>query len=125
MRKLAVAAVLGLLLAPLPLLAEPAYFAASVSQTVGSHTFERGTQEVTILSDGPATCYYRLFTDADTTGNATTSNVPIKLNEVHPWRFTPGVGTEAYVGTTRARHYSSVSYICATGQTAAWRIVSK
>jgi hypothetical protein len=108
-----------------PALGEPAYKALSVSQTVTSHAFARNTIDVTIVSDGESTCYFRLFTDADTPGDATTAHGPLKKAESIRFTFTPGRGSEGYVGPIRANYYKSISAICSSGQTATWRVYTK
>lgn len=99
---------------------------ASVSQVVGSKTFPAHTLEVTIVASTTSnTCFYELVTDADTPVTATTASLPIAANESHAFKFTPGQGTEGFVGNVKATRYKTLSFICSTGQTATWRVIYK
>ena len=117
--------------------AEPTHIAVSASQTVQSKELPEWTQSVAIISDSGSTCYFRLFTDADTPGNATTSSLPLAVGD-HPtfgfltYReagqgYPRGVRDSQSVGASGriARYYKSISIICASGQTAVWRIYAQ
>ena len=102
--------------------AEPVYQSISASQTVGSTILTAGTQEVLIISDGANTCYFRLFTDADTVAAATTSYLPIKSGE--SLSFTH----RRHYNTTNSRwstYFKTISAICGTGETATLRVYSQ
>lgn len=133
--KRATVVLLGLALCVAPYLtAEPTFKSISVSQTVQSTVLPEWTQSILIVSDGPNTCYFRLFTDADVPGNATTNSGPIKSGEGFPFNFfqerarsvdyPSGIRDSQSTGATgrKARFYKSISSICATGQTATWRV---
>jgi hypothetical protein len=117
--------------------AEPTYQGISPSQTVGSISFPRWTRSVVVvsLSSSANTCYMRLFTDVDTAGNATTSNWPIAPGESFPFRLYPCDTSQDLqscrdsesinASGRRASYYSSLSYICSSGQSATWRVYSK
>jgi hypothetical protein len=118
--------------------AEPTFISVSATQTVQSVSLPRGTQEVTVISDGASsTCYFRLFTDADTPGAATASSIQVKSGEGVGLTFMPaisssggypaGVSSSESFGASgkRATYYKSMSVICASGQTATWRVIAK
>jgi hypothetical protein len=133
--KRATVVLLGLALCVAPYLtAEPTFKSISVSQTVQSTELPEWTQSVLIVSDGASTCYFRLFTDVDTAGNATTSSGSIKSGESLGFTFVPkrtaspeypmGARDSQATGTAGkvARYYKSISSICSSGQTATWRV---
>ena len=124
LRKLSLFA-LALLLGLAPVGAETAFKSLSVTQTVGAHAFAASTRTVTIVSDGTNTCFFRLFNNRDTAGNATTADSSIKSGESLTFSIKPAstdVGTDSQGS---ASSWKSISAICSTGQTATWRIYSK
>lgn len=139
MTKRILALACGLVLIGIMTWGEPYYVAVSVTQTVQSKTLPRYTQVVTIVSESTSanTCYYRLFTDVDTTGNATTASTPIKPGEtIKIPRFVPASPTGEHpsgvrdsesfsTAGARASYYKSLSAICDTGGTATWRVYAK
>ncbi len=116
---------------------EPYYIAVAVTDTVQSNALPRFTQTVRIVSDGADTCFFRLFTDVDTTGNAAITSAPIHSGESLGFMLLPAASptTEHPSGVrdsesfsaagARARYYKSLSAVCDTGDTATWRIYSK
>jgi hypothetical protein len=114
---------------------EPRYQTVSASQTVGSIAFPNHTKFVRVVSDGPDQCYFRLFTDVDIPGNATTSSAPIKSGESLGFPIYQECGgaagatcrdSESYnADGRRAAYYKSLSYVCASTQSATWRVYSK
>ena len=129
-------AALGIL-APQDVESEPAWISVSATQTVQSVTLPAYAQNVTVISDGVDTCYFRLFTDVDTAGNATTSSMPLKMGESLQFdlivaespttTFPEGRRSSESFNSAgkRARYYKSMSVICATGKTATWRVYAK
>lgn len=118
-------------------LSEPNYQGVTPSQTVGSIEFPLWTKSVTVISAaGSATCYLRLFTDIDTAGNATTASMPLAANESLGFTLllcesttsSPTCRDSETISRqtgAKATRYSSMSYICSTGQTATWRVIAK
>lgn len=129
--------ILAAVLLAVVLQAEPTFIGISVTQNVQSKALPRYTQSVTIVSDGSSTCYFRLFTDVDTPGDATADSMPLKATEWLPFTlvvqrsggvdYPTGVrDSESFNGAgQRARYYKSISCICATGGTATWRVYAK
>ena len=129
----------GLVLAPAPsVLSEPTFYSFSATDAAASHAFAKNTLAVTIVNDGPSTAYFRLFTDVDTAGAATTNYLPIKIHEGLPFSFftarspspdfPQGVhDSQGFNATTgkRASYWKSISVICAGGETAVLRIYSQ
>ena len=125
-----VSVTLALVLALAPLATpEPRYTEISATQVVQSKTLPTNTLSVVVINDGPNTAYFRLFTDCDTAGNASTNavtvnSIPISADEVLPLQLMVGRGSEAYGSSCRAKYYKSISVICAAGQTAGLRVIS-
>jgi hypothetical protein len=105
--------------------AAPAFASLSVSQTVGSHTFTAKTQYVRIVSDGSSTCYFNLFTNVDTAANATTASAALKSGETIGFSLKRSTTDASVDSEGTGSWYRSISYICAGGQTATWRVYSK
>jgi len=91
----------------------------SVTQTSQTITFASTHGSVTIINDSASAneIYFRLFTTADTVAAATTAGVRLEPGESLSFSFSsfsePGTG------------YSAASIVCATGETATARVVSK
>lgn len=111
--------------------AEPVSASLSASQTVGSHSFARGTLYVTVANSGATnTCWFRLFSDADAAANATTAAPSISLAPAGWISFPePTKGAGSYVGSgatlAKASYWKSISYICSTGQTTTFTAISQ
>jgi hypothetical protein len=100
--------------------AEPTYTAVSATQAVTNTTLPEGTKTVLIVNDGANEIYYRLFTSGETSANATTASAQLKSGESISFTFTPGSTKEV-----SQAYYKTLSIICAAGETATVRIVSK
>lgn len=119
--------------------AEPLFNQLSATQTAGTLEFPRHTKNVAIISDGSDTCYFRLFTDADTFVEAEANptgageEIPVQNNDqfiiaFFPQTLTGGAAqrdSESFANGQRATYYRYLSYICAAGETATWRVISK
>lgn len=114
-------------LAALSVLAAPAWAAdgllytkVSASQVVTNTTLPSLTQEVLLINDGANEVYFDLYGNKATPADATTSSKEIKPGESLTFHFE---GQES--GTTGNTYYKTLSVICAAGETATVRVISK
>lgn len=117
-RSLALLAALALLCGPA--LAEPTYTKIAATQAVTNTTLPAGTLSVTLINDGANEVYFRLFTSGETPANATTSYAELKSGESMSFSFQPGSTSEQ-----PQAYYKTLSTICAAGETATVRVISK
>jgi len=109
----------ALLALALSVSAEPRFASISATSTAASTTLA-GTpiRSVTLYNAGSKDVWFRLFTDADTTGDATTaapsSILPAGGTLTYPLKEND---TETFVGTTKARTYRSISTKCGGSDT--------
>lgn len=119
MKRIAVLAVLALALV-CQLGAEPTYTKVSATQTVTNTTLPASTKTVVLINDGTNEVYWRLFTSGETAANATTSSAELKSGESIALTFQPGSTQEQ-----PQAYYKTLSIICAAGETATVRVISK
>ena len=101
--------ILFLLLA-LPVVAEMGYTEVSAIETAQSVTI--AARSVLIVNDGSNEIYFRLFRVGDTTGDATTASAQLKSGESINF-------------ASDSNSYSSLSIICASGETATVRVYAE
>lgn len=118
-RALALVAALALLVVPWAQ-GEPTYTKVSATQVVTNTTLPENTKTVLLVNDGANEVYYRLFTSGETAADATTSSAELKSGESVSFIFQPGSTKEQ-----PQAYYKTLSLICAAGETATVRVVSK
>lgn len=118
MKRIAVLAVLALALV-CQLGAEPTYTKVSATQVVTNTTLPENTKTVVLINDGANEVYWRLFTSGETAADATTSSAELKSGESISLTYQPGSTDKA------AGYYKTLSLICAAGESATVRLVTK
>ena len=100
---------------------EPTYTKVSATQVVTNTTLPANTMSVSMVNDGANSAYYRLFTNGETAANAASAtSAELKVGESISFSLQPGSTAEQ-----PQSYYKTLSIICAAGETATVRVISK